>query len=107
MKRSSVIGVAGILAVLAMWVGCSLGYHRGMQDERRAWEATRVMALYKEDAPLPDRGKLTILGPTDKVMLDRHDHLRFYYTNPRSGIIGYAAYRRTENRPDPRTTLVK
>jgi hypothetical protein len=107
MKRSQVILMAGIFAVLALWLGCSLGYHLGSQSERKAWEATRVTAIYRDDAPPSESGNLTILGPTDKLKLDRHDRIRWYYTNPRSGVTVSGPWRHVENRPDPRTMLVQ
>jgi hypothetical protein len=36
--KSIVIG--GVGAVLVLWLGYSLGYHHGLREERRAWEAT-------------------------------------------------------------------
>jgi hypothetical protein len=34
------IGTAAVLVLLALWLGYYLGYHHGVQQERRAWLAT-------------------------------------------------------------------
>ena len=66
------------LTVFALWIGYSLGYHQGAQNEETAWLSTHV---------IPDR--------TDGDV--------FCYRNPHSGPVHNSLGIATVNRPDPRT----
>ena len=90
MKR---IVIGGVGAVLMLWLGYSLGYHNGLREERRAWEATEQTSL----VAVTNKGRPTIQS-------SRHS-----YSNPHllplyhiAEPTGRAAEMRI-NQPDPRT----
>jgi hypothetical protein len=83
-----------VLLGLVLWLGSSLGYHRGLHEERRAWEATEQTSL----VAVTNKGRPTIQS-------SRHS-----YSNPHllplyhiAEPTGRAAETRI-NQPDPRTT---
>jgi hypothetical protein len=87
---------AGVLAVLALWIGYSHGYHQGVREERRAWEAT---ASADPAGALTAGGKITLGNETA--------HVRIYsdsvFRNPHSGpIIVMTRETAAVNVPDPR-----
>ena len=72
---------AGVIAVLVLWFGYSLGYHRGVREERQAWEATRT---------------------TEVLGTNRHN-VRVSYRNPRTGFVVVSGPKTDAvNVPDPR-----
>ena len=91
------IGAAAVFVVLALWLGYYLGYHNGVQQERRAWLAT--------EQTLPDP-KPTVVAGRPAIQTSRST--RAFYTNPYIGGTIIARSRPTPvNVPDPRDTLVK
>ena len=91
------IGAAAVFVVLALWLGYYLGYHNGVQQERRAWLAT--------EQTLPDP-KPTVAAGRPAIQTSRST--RAFYTNPYIGGTIIARSRPTPvNVPDPRDTLVK
>jgi len=88
---SILFGTLATLAVVVAPGAYSLGYHHGVQIERRAWENTRVTSLNS----VTNRGILT-------------QSTRISYANPHSplyfvaGPTGRAA-KTLVNAPDPRT----
>ena len=76
MKRLSLIG---LVVVLALWVGYSLGYRQGAKNEERAWSSTAQ--IEKSDKP----------------------DLKIVYRNPHTGIIVASSRGKAPvNVPDPR-----
>ena len=79
--------IAGVLVLLALWIGISIGYYDGMHAERQSWEATAQVE------------------PTGVVALDGKP-VRIIYRNPRSGPVLTASIAKPMvNVPDPRTYL--
>ena len=93
------IRVAAVLVVLALWLGYYLGYHNGIQQERRAWLATeQVITLAPTNAAAGGR-----FLPRPRIST-----ARTFYSNPHSGRTFIAAYGPPPvNVPDPRDTPVK
>jgi len=78
--------IAGVFAALALWLGYALGYRRGAQCERRAWESTQEVTLR------PDTR--TSGGPA---------RTRVFYTNPHAGAFVWSSPGlAVVNQPDPR-----
>ena len=76
MKSLSLIG---LVVVLALWVGYSLGYRQGVKNEERAWSSTAQMEKS-----------------------DKSD-LKIVYRNPHIGIFVASSPRKAPvNVPDPR-----
>ena len=91
------IGAAAVLVVFALWLGYYLGYHNGVEQERRVWLATEQI--------LPDP-KPTLAAGRPAIQTSRWT--RTFYTNPYIGGTIIARSRPTPlNVPDPRDTLVK
>ncbi len=90
-KRFMIGTLAGVVAVGAV-VAYSLGYHQGVQVERRAWEATRETSLNS----VTNRGRITQIT-------------RIYYGNPHYSSLPFVApptgrtAKTLVNTPDPRT----
>jgi hypothetical protein len=82
---------AAVAAVLALWLGYFLGYHHGVREERRAWEATEQASL----TSVTNRG---IIRQGSRVSYNNPHLLRVYYV---AAPTGRAAERRV-NVPDPR-----
>jgi hypothetical protein len=71
--------IACFLAAIVLWFGYSFGYHRGIREERRAWEAT---ATFDSDPAGRDR---------------------VCYRNPRAGVRLFSGpWMNAVNVPDPR-----
>ena len=85
-----IVGVAAA-AVVVLWFGYSLGYHRGLREERGAWEATRGVSLIS----VTNNGRAT--AATRVCYADPHHPLYVI-----SGPTGRGA-RPNRNGPDPRT----
>jgi hypothetical protein len=98
MKTSGRIAL-GVATVLTLWVGYYLGYHNGVEQERRAWLATEQAITLPP--PSVAAGERTLQRPTISAA-------RTYYSNPHSGRTFIASYGRPPvNVPDPRDTPVK
>ena len=103
MKR---IWVAGVLVMLALWLGFSSGYHFGRQNERSAWESNGVVVIDRMDGPPVVQSLSAVRGDWRQVE-ESKGAFHFYYRNPHSGIFISPAERQTENLPDPRSMLVR
>jgi hypothetical protein len=91
------IGAAAVLAVFALWLGYYLGYHNGVEQERRAWLAT--------EETLPDP-KPTVTTGRPAIQTSRWT--RTFYRNPYvGGTMFVGSGPAPVNAPDPRDTLVK
>jgi hypothetical protein len=105
MKR---IWVAGVLIVLALWLGSSFGYHFGRQNERAAWKATGVFVVDRKDAPPVIRSASSFRGDLSRFATDdSRSALHLYYRNPHSGVFLDSVPVAMQNVPDPRSVPVK
>jgi hypothetical protein len=87
-------GAAAVLVVLALWLGYYLGYHDGVQQERRAWLATEQV--------LPGPA-LTVVAGRPAIQTSRLT--RTFYTYPYSGGTVFANSGPAPlNQPDLRNT---
>ena len=100
--------MVAVFVVLALWLGCGLGYHYGTRNERTAWEATELIGLEGNDGWQMTRSKsstrwLTNLGSAEGK------RLQIYYTNPHftEGPIILRTGPTPVNLPDPRNTHFK
>jgi hypothetical protein len=90
-------GAAAVLVVLALWLGYYLGFHYGVQQERRAWLATEQI--------LPGPA-LTVAPGRPAIQTSRLT--RTFYTYPYSGGIRIARSGPAPvNQPDLRNTPVR
>ena len=91
------IGAAAVFVVLALWLGYYLGYHNGVQQERRAWLAT--------EQTFPDP-KQTVVAGRPAIQTSRWP--RTFYRNPYvGGTILVRSGPVPVNRPDPRDTPIR
>ncbi|MGO8929999.1 MAG: hypothetical protein ACLQU3_24285 [Limisphaerales bacterium] len=92
-------GTATALAVLALWLGYYLGYHNGVEQERRAWLAT------EQAITLPPP---SVAAVGRNLQRPRISAARTFYSNPHSGRTFIATYGPPPiNVPDPRNILTK
>ena len=92
-------GATIVLVVLALWLGYYLGYHSGIQRERRAWLATEQTVTLPPPSVAAD-GRI-LRRPTISVG-------RTFYSNPHSGKTFTASWGPPPvNVPDPRDTPIK
>ena len=88
-----------VAAVLALWLGYYLGYHNGVEQERRAWLATA-----QDITPQPP----TVAADGRILRRPRISTARIFYSNPHSGRTYVASFGpRPVNRPDLRNTPIK
>ena len=84
-----------MLVALALWLGYYLGYHDGVQQERRAWLAT------EQTLPMP-----TVASGRPAIQTSRLT--RTFYTYPYSGGTVFAKSGPAPlNQPDLRNTLAR
>ena len=83
---------AAVAAVLVLWLGYFLGYHHGLQEERRAWEATREVSLVS----VTNRGIIT--QSTRWSYMNPH-YIPLYFVAEPTG----RGAKTVMNAPDPRT----
>jgi hypothetical protein len=83
---------AAVAAVVALWLGYFLGYHRGLGEERRAWEATKQVSL----------GSVTNSGIVRQGIRVSYSNPHFLQLYHIAEPTGRAAESRL-NVPDPRT----
>jgi hypothetical protein len=89
------VGAAGALIVVALWLGYYLGYHNGVQQERRAWLATEQ--TFTPPAPAAATGRPRIQTS--------HQGAVTYYTYPHLGQTVFAHSGPAPlNQPDLRNT---
>ena len=93
------IGTAAVLVLLALWLGYYLGYHHGVQQERRAWLAT------EQTVTLPPA---SVAADGRVLQRPRISAGRTFYSDPHSGQSFIASFGPPPvNVPDPRDTPTK
>ena len=93
------IGTAAVLVLLALWLGYYLGYHHGVQQERRAWLATE-QAITLPPPSVAAGGRI--------LQRQRISAARTFYSNPHFGKMFIASLGPPPvNVPDLRDTPVK
>jgi hypothetical protein len=106
MKR---IWVAFVSVALGLWFGYSLGYHNGLQKERKAWHEAEQVVFDSKSGELEgvfQRSVSTPAGRVKYVKTSKRPSHAWYYADPHTGIIVNSGPRRAENVPDPRSMLV-
>jgi hypothetical protein len=99
LMRTRMMGIAAVFVLLGLCLGYYLGHRDGLQEERRAWLATRQFIALPRESVGADGSILQRPGP--------HTTLRAFYSNPHAGRLILASGPRPVNAPDLRTTPVK
>ena len=94
---------------LGLWFGYYLGYHNGLQKERRAWHEAEQLMFNSRNGELEGVFQSSVSTPAGRVKYSLVSHRPrrvFYYADPHTGYIVASGPRRAENVPDPRSMLV-
>jgi hypothetical protein len=83
-------GIAAVLVALALWPGYYFGYHNGVEQERRAWEATKETSLIS----VTNRG---LIRQSTRISY-ANPHYPLYFVAEPTG----RAVKTVVNTPDPR-----
>jgi hypothetical protein len=104
------IWTAIVSVMLGLWAGYNLGYHRGLREERAAWQATEQVEQYTDDKQFAARYRSPAPAGAHRVKVVLTSELRgvrIYYEDPHSKPYVVLPARHTENVPDPRSMPVK
>jgi hypothetical protein len=102
---------AAIVSVaLALWMGYFLGYHNGLQKERKAWYEAEQLVFNSKSGELDGVFQSSVSTPAGRVKyrlpFKRPDRV-WYYADPHTGIVVASGPRGAENVPDPRSMPIK